>query len=325
MATTGKIDTLLCAMPLEERHRELLYKRLPDTEILYGGYMRTPAEDVRRAQVIFGNVVPEQIRLAENLQWIQLGSAGADEYVPAVPENVLLTNATGGYGETISEHILAMLLMLQKKLHIYHDNMKDGKWKKMGNVLSISGSVCLVLGMGDIGGRFAEKAKMLGAYIIGIRRSDMRKPNYCDELYTMERIDELLPRADSVIMALPNTPHTQGVIDKRRFALMKKTCILINVGRGGAVIKEDLIDALNSGKIWGAGIDVACPEPLPADDPLWRAENLIITPHTSGGWTLPKNLDDVMEIFLCNLDRWEKGEPLKNIVDRETGYAKKDV
>ena len=86
-----------------------------------------------------------------------------------------------------------MLLMLQKKLHIYHDNMKDGKWKKMGNVLSISGSVCLVLGMGDIGGRFAEKAKMLGAYIIGIRRSDMRKPDYCDELYTMERIDELLP------------------------------------------------------------------------------------------------------------------------------------
>ena len=96
-------------------------------------------------------------------------------------------------------------------------------------------------------------------------------------------------------------------------------------GEAGAVIKEDLIDALNSGKIWGAGIDVAYPEPLPADDPLWRAGNLIITPHTSGGWTSPKNLDDVMEIFLCNLDRWEKGEPLKNIVDRETGYAKKDV
>ncbi len=322
---TRKIETLLCAMPLAECHREVLRKKLPDTEILYGGYMKTPAEFVRRAQVIFGNVLPEYLKEAEKLEWVQLGSAGADEYVPAVPERIILTNATGGYGETISEHILAMLLMLQKKLHLYHDNMRAGIWKKRGDVLSIAGSVCLILGMGDIGGRFGEKAKMLGAYIIGVRRSDMRKPVYCDELYTMDSLDELLPRADSVVMALPNTPATQGVIDRRRLTLMKETCILINVGRGSAVIKEDLIDALNSDGIWGAGLDVAYPEPLPQDDPLWRAKNLIITPHTSGGWTSPKNIDDVMAIFLDNLERWEKGGPLKNIVDRETGYAKKDI
>ena len=320
-----RIKTLLCAMPLEEKHKEILKRRLPDTEILCSGYMKTPEEYVSRAQVIFGNVMPEYIRQAENLVWVQLGSAGADEYVNDVPEHVLLTNATGGYGETISEHILAMLLMLQKKLHIYHDSMRDGVWEKRGKVLSIRDSVCLILGMGDIGGRFAEKAKMLGAYIIGVRRSDMRKPDYCDELYTMEHIDELLPRADSVVMALPNTAETRGIIDRRRLWLMKDECILINVGRGSAVVKEDLIEALNGDKIWGAGIDVAYPEPLPVDDPLWKAKNLIITPHTSGGWTLPQNLDDVLEIFLENLNRWEKGEPLKNIVDRETGYARKDL
>ena len=317
------VKKLLCAMPLTDDHKKTIEARLPDTQVIYSGYNRTDEALLSGVDVIFGNVRPEYMENAESLKWVQLGSAGADEYLPAIRKGLPVTNATGGYGETISEHILAMLLMLQKKLHIYHDSMKEGLWQKRGEVKGITGSTTLILGMGDIGGKFGEKMKMLGAYVIGVRRADMRKPDYCDELYTMDKLDELLPRADSVVMVLPNTPETVGIMNKDKLALMKKDAILINVGRGSAVVQEDLIDALNSDRLWGAGLDVASPEPLPNDHPLWSAKNLIITPHTSGGWTLPKNTDDVLDIFLKNLDLWEKGEELFNIVDPETGYARK--
>ena len=152
----------------------------------------------------------------------------------------------------------------------------------------------------------------------------MRKPEWCDELYTIDKLDELLPRADSVVFVLPQSKETAGIMNKSKFALMKEKSIFINVGRGSAVVQEDLIDALNNDKIWGAGIDVATPEPLPVDHPLWSAKNLLITPHTSGGFSLPKNTDDILEIFFENLKRWQNEEPLWNIVDPETGYAKKN-
>ena len=319
-----KINKLLCAMPLGEAHIEKIKALLPDTEIICSTYNDTTADDLKDVDVIFGNVQPKLLENAHNIQWVQLGSAGADEYVPAIKNGLLVTNATGGYGETISEHILGMLLMLQKKFHVYYDSMKEGIWKRRGEVLGIRGSTTLVVGMGDIGGKFAEKMKMLGAYVIGVRRSDMRKPEWCDELYTMDKLDELLPRADSVIFVLPQSKETAGIMNKSKFALMKEKSIFINVGRGSAVVQEDLIDALNNDKIWGAGIDVATPEPLPVDHPLWSAKNLLITPHTSGGFSLPKNTDDILEIFFDNLKRWQNEEPFWNIVDPETGYAKKN-
>ena len=318
------INKLLCAMPLTDNHIEKIQNRLPNTEIICSTYNNITADDLCDIDVIFGNVQPKLLENAANIKWVQLGSAGADEYVPAIKSGLLVTNATGGYGETISEHILGMLLMLQKKFHVYYDSMKEGIWQRRGEVLGIRGSTTLVVGMGDIGGKFAEKMKMLGAYVIGIRRSDMRKPDWCDELYTMDHLDELLPRADSVVLVLPQSKETAGIMDKSKFDLMKDKSIFINVGRGSAVVQEDLIDALNNDRIWAAGLDVATPEPLPAGHPLWNAKNLLITPHTSGGFSLPKNTDDILEIFFDNLDRWQKNEKLWNIVDPETGYAKKN-
>ena len=320
-----QIKKLLCAMPLWEGHIEKIKEKLPDTEIICSTYNGTTADDLNGIDVIFGNVQPKLLENATNIKWVQLGSAGADEYVPAIKNGMLVTNATGGYGETISEHILGMLLMLQKKFHTYYDSMKEGVWQRRGEVLGIRESTTLVVGMGDIGGKFAEKMKMLGAYVIGVRRSDMRKPDWCDELYTMDHLDELLPRADSVVLVLPQSEETKGIMDKTKFALMKEKSIFINVGRGSAVVQEDLIEALNNNKIWGAGLDVATPEPLPCDHPLWSAKNLLITPHTSGGFSLPKNTDDILEIFFDNLERWQNNKPLLNVVDPDTGYAKKNI
>ena len=319
-----EIKKLLCAMPLNEQHIERIKRYLPETEIVCSTYNGTTPDDLKDVVVIFGNVQPKLLENCQNIMWVQLGSAGADEYVPAIKNGMLITNATGGYGETISEHMLGMLLMLQKMFHIYYDSMKTGTWQRRGEVRGIYGSTTLVIGMGDIGGKFAEKMKMLGAYVIGVRRSDMRKPDWCDELYTMDHLDELLPRADSVVMALPQSKETVGLMDHKKFALMKDGSIFINVGRGSAVVQEALMEVLNNGKLWGAGIDVAYPEPLPEDHPLWSTKNLLITPHSSGGFSLPKNTDDILDIFFDNLKRWQNNEPLWNVVDAETGYARKN-
>jgi len=317
-----KIDTLLTALPLREDQKERLKQLLPDTEIIFRGYMKAEREEVLKADVIFGNVNPEYIAGAEKLKWVQLATAGSDTYAPVIPPGVLLTNCTGAYGPAISEYMLAVLLSLLKRLPQYYENQMKGLWKYAGTVGAIENSVCLVVGLGDIGGSFARKMKALGAYTIGVRRRDMRKPEYVDELHGMDALDSLLPRADVVALSLPQSPETRGIMNARRLALMKKGSILINVGRGSAVDQEALAEALNSEHLGGAALDVAVPEPLPPEDPIWKAKNILITPHVSGGWSLPSTLDRIMDIFMENLKAWQEGKTLRNLVDRESGYRR---
>lgn len=316
------IKTLLCATPLEGKNYERVRAALPDTEILLHPYMKAPEADVQRADVIFGNVTPAFLDNCPALRWVQLSSAGADEYVPHVPENVLFTNATGAYGPAIAEHMLGMLLMLQKKFHVYRDFQNARIWKRCGMVTGIEGCTCLVIGLGDLGGCFAQKMKALGAYTIGVRRSGTAKPDFVDELYLSDAIPALLPRADVVALCLPNTPATRHMADEAFFAAMKESAIFLNTGRGTAVDQSALIAALETGHLAAAGLDVADPEPLPPEHPLWRARNCFITPHSSGGWTLASTVDRAVDIFLDNLPRYLAGEPLRNVVDRATGYRR---
>ena len=317
-----KIRILTVALPADEEKRARLETLLPDTKIVYTQFMKATREEVLRSDIIFGNVLPDHLRETRNIKWIQLASAGSDRYVKYLPAKTLLTNATGAYGGAISEHMLAMLLAAQKKLFLYHENMKAEKWWREGTVQGIEGSVVLCVGLGDIGGKFAKKAKALGAYTIGVRRADTRKPDFIDELYTTESLDELLPRADIVALSLPKGPETDGIMDERRISMMKKGSIFINVGRGSAVDQDALVRALNSEHLGYACLDVTTPDPLPKGNPLWTAKNLILTPHSAGGWTLPSTLDEVYNLFERNLHAFLGGEPLANLVDPATGYRR---
>ena len=138
----------------------------------------------------------------------------------------------------------------------------------------------------------------------------------------MEELDSLLPRADVVALSLPGNPSTYHTLNRERIPLLSPNAIVLNVGRGTAVDTDALSDALYAGKIAGAALDVTDPEPLPADHPLWKAPNAIITPHISGGYALPETLQQIAEIFAENLKRFQAGEPLRNVVDLETGYCK---
>ena len=295
----------------------LPFENLLDTEAV-------TQEDVDWADIILGNVKGAMLHGGERLKWLQTNSAGVEEYIkPGVlAQGALLTNATGAYGLAISEHMLAMLLGLMKKLPLYRDRQHEEKWASLGAVGSIYGSTVLVLGMGDIGGEFGKRCKALGARVIGMRRTDARKPDYADEVRLIGELDEVLPQADVVAITLPGTEATRGLINRKRMESMKPGAILLNVGRGYIVDTEALCDALETGALSGAGVDVTEPEPLPQGHRLWQIPTAVVTPHISGFYHLKETHERIVNIMCENLERFLQGEPLRNQVDFATGYRK---
>ena len=307
-------------MFVRESDQKILEAAAPQADFYYG---RDP-EKLAEAEVILGNVQPELLGRCRNLKWLQLNSAGADAYCKSgiLPERVQLTNSTGAYGQALSEHMLALLLAMMKKLYLYHDNQKAHQWKDEGTVTSLEDATVVVVGFGNIGRAFGRLCKLLGAHVIGIRRHRGAVPGEADEMGTLEDLLGLLPRADVVTSVLPGTPETTHLYDARMFAAMKPGAWFINCGRGNAVVQDDLRQALRNGHLSGAALDVTDPEPLPADDPLWDTPNLVITPHISGDHHLARTWDNVVNIAATNLKHYLAGEPLDNPVDRKTGYRK---
>lgn len=313
---------ILVVIPLSEKEKERLQSKMPEAEYIFISTKEITDQLVKRADIIIGNVPPQYIKGSKKLKWLQLNSAGTDGYCEAgvIPEGAYLTNATGAYGLAISEHMVGLVFEIKKKLNLYYRNQMEHMWKDEGNVTSIEGSTTLVVGLGDIGGDFARKMKALGSYTIGIKRTKGQKPEYLDELYTMEDLDVLLPKADIVALSLPGTKDTYHLFNRDKFNLMKKDAIILNVGRGNCICTEDLCDALENGIISGAGLDVTEPEPLPPEHRLWNAPGVVITPHISGFFHLPETLRRIVNISIENLEHFNKQEPLKNIVDFNTGY-----
>lgn len=327
----------LVTIPTGERHRNLLQQAAPGWEFRFRGTdtlvcapqealpgQPVTQEDVDWAQVILGNVPAAMLHGSPALEWLQTNSAGVEPYIqPGVlAGDTLLTNATGAYGLAIAEHMLGMLLELFKKLELYRDAQKSGAWQSQGAVKAVYGSTVLVLGMGDIGGKFAARCKALGAKVIGVRRSPRPCPEYADEVHLLEDLDSLLPQADVVAITLPGTDATRGLMSRERLAKMKEGAVLLNVGRGFIVDTEALCDALERGHLSGAGVDVTDPEPLPPTHRLWNIPTAVVTPHISGFYHLRETHERIVGIFLENLRHFQAGEPLRNLVDFATGYRK---
>ena len=319
------MKTVLCLLPVEQRHKEKLERAAgAECSFIYAGEHGATAENVAAANIILGTPAPKLINASEKLELLQLNSAGAEQYVrPGVlAPKTKLTNSTGAYSKAVAEHGAAMLFMMQKKLYLYRDAQKRHEWADFGTVTSITDATVLVVGLGDIGRHFAGIVKALGAQVIGVKRRPGEKPDCVDELYTMEKLDEVLPRADVVFSVLPGTPAATHLYTAERFDLMKPDAIFINCGRGAAVENSVLYDALKNGRIASAAIDVSEVEPLPPDSPLWTLDNLMITPHVSGYYHLPHTLERIVDIAAENLGRFMRGEELINVVDFTTGYKK---
>ncbi len=316
---------VLVTIPISDELKRFLESRAPGCSFTYTTRSEVTPEQMQSANIIFGDAPPQLLKDCKKLEWMQLESSGVGAYIaPGVlPEGVKLTNCTGAYGIGIAEYMLGAVLSLYRKLYLYRDNQNNAVWRdERDEVKNIYGTTVLVVGLGDIGGTFAQRMKAMGAHTIGIRRQNMERPDYLDELYTMDRLDELLPRADIVAMSLPSTPLTMGLITKERLLLMKKDAVILNVGRGNAIDTEALCDVMGSGHLWGAALDVTEPEPLPKEHRLWRIPNAIVTPHISGSHTLPVVVRAIVGIAARNLDAYLNGRELENYVDFVAGYRK---
>ena len=315
---------ILVAMSLNQNHREQLEKQTEGHEVSFKfvDSDNITLEDVKDVDCIIGSIKRKWIKAADKLEWLQIIYVGADLFtVPGLlrPETIL-TNAAGAYNTEVAEHMLAMTFSLVRHFGYYMRNQVKHVWKQLDSVKSVKGAKILVLGLGRIGGDYASKVKALGAYVIGVKRTVRDKPDYVDEIYTIDELDDVIGRADIVAMVLPGVKDTEHIMNSERLNKMKRGAYLINVGRGNAIDLEALKAALKSGQIGGAGLDVTEPEPLPADDELWDFNNVIITPHIAGHLFLDESRDSIVEIVGKNLNNWLNGKPLINVVDRQLGY-----
>ena len=318
MNLTGK--KVLVTLPVTEEQREE-FRKLAEGAGASVVFKREPLvrdKDIADVSVILGNVPAKTLHAPSALKWLQTSSAGYDHYLApgTLAEKTLLTNASGAYGQAVSEHMFAQLVCLMKKLHLYRDNQRGATWHDEGRVTTLVGATVLVLGAGDIGAHFAQLVAAMGATVIGVRRRAGECYEPFARMATMDELYDLLPLADVVASVLPSTDATRGLANRDFFAAMKEGSYFVNAGRGDLVVSEDLCSALSSGHLAGAALDVTNPEPLPADHPLWRQPNALITPHVAGFWHLQATTDNVVAICLANLRAYIADEPLRNVVAR---------
>ena len=281
------------------------------------------AAEIGAFEVLFGYIPPSLLAGAERLRWFCAASAGVDHLLEDSlwpSPDCLLSNSSGAYGPTISEHVLMVLLMLLRRMPEYQADLRERRWSFYSPIRSITGSRIVMLGTGDIGANTARRLKALGASVTGVCRSGRSGEAAFDRVVPIGALDSVLPEADALIMALPATGETAGILSRERIALLPERAFVVNVGRGSAVDQTALAEALRAGRIAGASLDVMTPEPLPEDDPLWDCPNLLLTPHVSGNMSLGLTCELAVEMFCADLERYANGEPLKNLVDRSVGY-----
>ena len=260
------------------------------------------------------------IQNAPDLKWFHSLSAGVNNYIPVIKEETILTNSAGAFGLSIAEHIIMVILMMLRRMPEYQQIISTRKWRKGLSQESIYGKRITVVGTGDIGSHFAERVQAFKPdCVTGVSRSGKAKP-FFDEVYPISELDDLLPATDILVSCVPETPETIGYINRERLMLLPDTAYVVNVGRGSAIIEEDLIDIMKAGLIAGAALDVFRQEPLPEDSPLYDLPNLIITPHVSGNLTIDYTKDANFNMFLTNLKHYINNEPLEHVVNKKLGY-----
>lgn len=296
------------------------FLKIPGCEILFAEKNTDiPEEALTDTEILIGFPAKEMVAKMPRLRFVQLYSAGANGY-DWLPEEIMLSNAYGAYGNSIAEHMLSTTLMAVKRMPEYLDNQHAQKWELLKDISMFEGLKVLSVGMGAIGTSYARKANALGAICYGVRRTIHDKPEFVEQLVTPEGMDELLPEMDIVALSMPGTDEVKGMFDERRLRLMKKTAIIANVGRGNAIVTEDLIRVMNEGHLKAACLDVMVPEPLPEGHPLWTTPRVYITPHISGGYRAGVNYESVTNIVIKNLTLVVNGEQPIHIVNRELGY-----
>lgn len=305
---------------------ERLRREFPDHTFLHARDDEEALRLIPEAVVAYSaQIGPEHLRAARRLRWIHSPSAGIGSmlFPEMIAADVVLTNSRGVAAETIAEHVIAVTLALFRRLPLALRRQAERAWAQdeigaQGN-RRLAGSRVLIVGLGAIGSATARRMHALGAAVAGVRRRpDAPPPEGVRAVYSPEQLAEVLPDFDVVVIAAPQTRWTRGLFGARELDRMKADAVLVNVARGGLVDEQALAAALHAGRLAGAALDVFRGEPLGPDSPLWTVPNLLITPHTSG--LRMDHWQAATSLFADNVRRFDRGEPLLNVVDKTAGY-----
>jgi D-2-hydroxyacid dehydrogenase (NADP+) len=275
----------------------------------------------------FGDINMKQFNSAPNLKWVHSSSAGVENYLfpEMLQSDVILTNAKGCFAPAIAEHAFGLLFALTRNIGGQIRNMSQRKWQgvPMDSVFEMKGMTIGIVGLGGIGSQVARRARAMDMRVIAVDIMPKYKEqigDICDEVRLIQEdgLSWLLPRSDVILISAPHTKVSEGMIGAEQFGMMKKSAYFLNMSRGKLVKTPALLNALKSGKIAGAGLDVIDPEPLPSDHELWTLPNVIITSHISA--RSQYNLVRLYEVFVENVFRYVNELPMLNVVDKEMGF-----
>ena len=327
---------LLIHPAIDEARLSQLQEAAPAIEIINANTSDEALEAMPSAAGFFGKLTPELLQAAERLQWAQSPTASLEHYL--FPELIAhpcrLSNMRGLFSDVIADHVLGLMLSFARNLHLYRDQQRAGVWNPIGGEAARSSFTVGpgetsevdrshhrladrslgVVGLGGIGAELARRGAALGMSVCGVDPVAEAVSGVVDEVWRVDRLNELLAKCDYVVIAAPHTPQTERLFDRDRLQKMQPSAVLINVGRGVIVDLTALTEALEQGMIAGAALDVFDTEPLPDGHPLWSMRNVLITPHVAAASTrVPERH---LEVLLENVRRFARGQEPLNLVDK---------
>ncbi len=322
----SKQPTIAIRVDLDERYLDRLRREFPGADFPVRPASAAPREELADIDALIAGaaISAEELAAAPGLRWIQATIAGVEGFlIPELRERpIALTNFSGVAAPSIAEHVLALMLAFARGLPVLLRRQGRREWDdnhgEAPPTFELGGQTLGIVGLGDIGHELARRAHGIGMRVVAADRDAAQDPPYIDSLLPSDRLPELLADSDHVVLCLPLTPATEGIVGRAQLERMRRSAYLYNVGRGELVDQGDLVTALRDGAIAGAGLDVATPEPLPADSPLWDLPNVIITGHTAG--QTPLYWERGIELVVDNVRHFLAGEELRNTVDTRAGY-----
>lgn len=325
--------------PVDQARLARIVEVAPAADVVNARDTDEALREIVTADAFFGKITPDLLQAATKLEWIQAPTASLEHYLfPELVEHpCALSNMRGLYSDVIADHVLGLVICFARNFHTYIRRQLAGRWEPVGGEAArsdfltgpgvassidmshahLADSTLGVVGAGQIGSEIARRARAFGMQVLAVDPSVGSVPGICD-VWPPERLDALLAASDFVVIAAPHTPQTYKLFRRTQFERMKRSAYLINIGRGAIVDLADLTQALEDGLIAGAGLDVFEVEPLPADHPLWRMENVIITPHVAG--TSPRIAERHLEVLLENIRRYQAGQLPTTLVDKRRWY-----
>ena len=320
-------NTILVLAHPNEPQLAALEKLRAEANIITGNSVEAFRQAAPDATVIFNwsgslELLKGVFGVCPNLRWVHSRSAGLDRtlFPELVERPVPLTNGSGVFSPSLGEFVLGAILYFAKDFRRMVRNQMAGVWEAF-DVMPALGQTVGIVGYGDIGRAVALRVRPLGMKVLGVKRHASPSPAadpLVEQMYSPDRRIEMISRCDYVVAAAPLTPETRGMIAEPEFAAMKPAAVVINVGRGPVIREEALVSALSHGRIKGAALDVFDHEPLPEGHPFYKLENVLLSPHCADH--TPDWLDRAMQFFIEQFERFQKGEPLMNVVDKKLGY-----